>query len=159
LVLVNTFPHYRKRLSLLASRIGARLIPRPILAWGRDRIAPAVLFGRLREESAVAAFRARMATWQLDAGYRARLRMVGRLDLRPRLGEIRQPTLLIAGTEDRIVDSLRQARVMQQVLPRATLETIEGGGHLILPLASVDWIDYLTEAHTAALERTGDPDA
>ena len=151
LLLVNTFPWFRDRLGLTLSRIGARVLPRWVLAWGRDHIAPRLLFGRVRDEETLAAFRAQHKNWTLDDGYRARLAMVGRLDLRSRLSEIDQPTILVTGSDDRIVDSVRQATEMQKKMPRASHETIEGGGHVILPLSEIDWVDYANEAHTAAV--------
>ncbi|MEE2777821.1 MAG: alpha/beta hydrolase [Acidobacteriota bacterium] len=155
LVLVNTFPRFRRRTGLVFTRLGAKLLPRSVLSWGRDHVAPQVLFGKRKEDEAIRAFRETVASWRLDSAYRARLAMIARLDLRDRLGEVHQPTLLFAGTDDRVVDSVRQAREMGERLPNSTLETIDGGGHMILPLAEIDWVDYLAEADSAAMATPG----
>ena len=158
IVLVNTFPHFRAQLRLALSRLGAVLLPQWAIRWGRDNLAPWALFGRLRSEENAVEFRSLLTGWRLDRAYRARLGMVSRLDLRPRLGDIGQPTLLVAGTDDWVVDSVRQGREMQSRIPNASLETVAGGGHLILPLAEIDWVDYVGEIHSAALARPGDDD-
>lgn len=62
-------------------------------------------------------------------GYRNRLRMLRDYDVRPRLHEIRAPTLLIAAEEDRLVPSVEQARRMAARIPDATLVLLAGHGH------------------------------
>ena len=62
-------------------------------------------------------------------GYRNRLRMLRDYDVRPRLHEIRAPTLLLAAAEDRLVPSVEQARIMAAAIPHATLVVLEGHGH------------------------------
>jgi alpha-beta hydrolase superfamily lysophospholipase len=76
-------------------------------------------------------------------GYRRRLRMIAGLDLRGRLRDVRQPVALFAGDRDRIVASVPLGRAMQRGLPDAELEVIRGGGHLLLPLSSLPWEDWL----------------
>lgn len=50
-------------------------------------------------------------------------------DTRPRLGELRVPTLILAGRHDRVC-SLNQARLMQQGIPGARLVIFEASGHM-----------------------------
>ena len=50
-------------------------------------------------------------------------------DVRPRLGELHMPTLVIAGRHDRVC-SLHQATIMQQGIPGARLVVCEHSGHM-----------------------------
>lgn len=50
-------------------------------------------------------------------------------DVRPRLGELHMPTLVIAGRHDRVC-SLHQATIMQQGIPGALLALCEHSGHM-----------------------------
>ncbi len=52
-----------------------------------------------------------------------------RPDARPHLSAIRVPTLVIVGAED-VVTPPAAAEVMKKAIPRATLVTVEGAGHL-----------------------------
>jgi pimeloyl-ACP methyl ester carboxylesterase len=52
-----------------------------------------------------------------------------------RLGEIQAPTLVVAGTEDRVVPP-ENARLLAERIPHARLDVIEGAGHLVLIEAS-----------------------
>jgi pimeloyl-ACP methyl ester carboxylesterase len=51
-------------------------------------------------------------------------------DLRARLPEIRQPTLVVTGDDDVII-SPRKSKLLQQALPEADLITVQGAGHYV----------------------------
>jgi pimeloyl-ACP methyl ester carboxylesterase len=51
-------------------------------------------------------------------------------DLRPRLGELRTPTLLVIGTGDRLV-SAAEVRDIGRLIPVARLEELPGAGHAL----------------------------
>ena len=142
LLIVNSFVHYRRRFRLGLARLTAPLVPKFCFHKGRKLFAPWSLFGKRRDPEALAAFRAHCGTY-FDAGYRRRLRMIQGLDLRSRLGQVRQPVLLVVSDQDRIVDSLRSGREMAEALPQAELEIAKGGGHLILPLREEPWVQRL----------------
>jgi len=144
LELVNTFPHFSRRTNLCVSRTFAPLVPKWLFTLGRNVSCPWSLFGKRREADAIRRFREIGGTC-FDRGYRHRLAMLAVLDLRPLLSEIAQPVTIYAGTEDRVVDSVPQARAMQQLLPNANVEIVDGGGHLILPLASLPWERWLCD--------------
>jgi len=150
--LVNAFPYFRWRVRLALSRVGTRLTPAWAMSLGRRLVAPALLFGGPGEQAAIAEFlngpgpaaaRQPAAQWTLSEGYPARLVMIRALDLRPELGRVRQPVALFASTRDRIVDSVRQAREMASLLPDAELVVLDGRGHVVLPLADIDWPGHL----------------
>lgn len=144
LAIVNSFAWMPKRFALALSRLGAPLLPRTMFEYFRPRIAPWSLFGHRREDDALRRFREHHGTW-FDYAYRRRLTMIRSLDLRPRLHEIEQPVALFASDMDRVVPSVTCARTMQQSLRNVTLEIVEGGGHLILPLESIPWVDKLRQ--------------
>jgi pimeloyl-ACP methyl ester carboxylesterase len=78
-------------------------------------------------------------------GYLARLRIIRGLDLRPRLPEIKVPTLVVAGTEDRLLNAVEAAHVMAKGLARARLKLLEGTGHMALLSKRVHVRDWLRE--------------
>jgi pimeloyl-ACP methyl ester carboxylesterase len=156
LALVNTFAHYRRRMSLALSRTFLRATPSWAVVAGRRVFAPLILFGGRRERAAIQEFLgtqkpkrtgraskgskdATAVIWGLDEGYHSRMRMIQGLDLRRELGQVCQPVTLFASGRDRIVDSVRQAIEMAQVLPNAEVVTLERRGHVVLPIADIDW--------------------
>ena len=153
LALVNSFAHYRRRSRLALSRVGLRMTPAWLVAAGRSILAPRLLFGGRDDRAAIEDFigpkrrgranqstaRATPVVWGLDEGYPSRLRMIQGLDLRRDLGCVRQPVVLFASGRDRIVDSVRQATEMAGALPDVEVVRLDGRGHVVLPLADIDW--------------------
>lgn len=143
-VLVNTFPYYSKRFALALSRLFAATVPRPLFELLRSSVGPLILFGGRREKDAAASFR-RLRLSGFDRAYRMRLAMIAGLDLRAELPRVSQPVSIVAGTWDLVVDSARQAQRMGSLLPRARVEIVERGGHLLLPLEQLDWSRRLAD--------------
>jgi pimeloyl-ACP methyl ester carboxylesterase len=153
LALVNTFAHYRRRISLACSQTILRLTPARMVLAGRRVFAPLMLFGGRRERAAIQEFlgtqsrerghrRANDTTsvvWGLDEGYHSRLRMIRGLDFRGDLARVVQPVTLFASSRDRIVDSARQARDMASALPDVEVVALDGRGHVVLPISDIDW--------------------
>ncbi|MEI2689174.1 MAG: alpha/beta hydrolase [Anaerolineae bacterium] len=128
LILINTAAHLlssgrRERLMGLRRMVGVylgdmdsvaqavaqRLFPRPDqMAWRRETAQ-------------------RIAANDLRA-YRAALWAIVRFDLRDRLGEIRCPTLVVAGDQDSTV-SLASKRLLAERIPDSRLEIIANSGH------------------------------
>jgi len=52
-------------------------------------------------------------------------------DVMGRLGEIGVPTLVVVGQEDKLTP-VKYSRYLQQHIPEATLEVIEGAGHMVM---------------------------
>lgn len=72
--------------------------------------------------------------WRLeqDASDVARIAQAaagGGVDIADQLGQIRQPTLVIHGTDDRVVPAAN-GELLHQRLPNSRLELLEGGSHL-----------------------------
>ncbi len=149
LLIVNSFVWFPKRASLAMSRVTAPLVPRWLFALLRPRIAAATFFGKLREPEALARFRAIQGAY-FDRGYRRRIAMIGKLDLRSRLGELRQPLAIFAAERDRVVPAAVCGATMHELAPHAELHTIANGGHVILPLQSIDWPQHIAELNARA---------
>jgi 3-oxoadipate enol-lactonase len=143
IILVNTFPHFAERLRIHA---GCLLFPvaYPLIKAYRTRAARHSLFGEDVSEEDRREFQERTRVVPRD-GYLSRLRIIRDTDLRPRLKEIGVPALVVAGTEDRFLDSVGAARLMAAGLPRARLKLLEGTGHVALLSERVRVRDWLAE--------------
>ncbi len=144
MMLVNGFAHYEWRTKLAFSRLTSGLVPKPLFMLGRRWFAPAALFGPRRDAAAEKRF-LQLVGQSFDAGYRKRLEMIARLDLRTRLIEIETPIRLIASDADRIVPSVASGRAMRDRLPNANLEILKGGGHVVLPFEDEPWVERLEQ--------------
>jgi pimeloyl-ACP methyl ester carboxylesterase len=69
-------------------------------------------------------------------------------DVTERLGEIRCPTLVICGTEDRLTP-VKYATLLAERIPGAELKLIEGAGHMVM----TEKPDLVAEAIEMALTR------
>ena len=95
-----------------------------------ERVAGDMFGGRLRTEpELVRSMHIRRPTDTLAALYRM-APLFGWTSL-PWLWAIRQPTLVIAGDDDPVTPLVNH-RVIATLMPRATLHTVPGGGHLVL---------------------------
>src|SRR5690606_2639843 len=102
LVLVNTFAYFPERLKIRTGAIAARwfseYLPGFVVKWVGGKVLCAPDLPReIRRE-----FWARVADVPMGAVGR-RVRMLPRLDLRSRLGEIQTPTLVFISPNDRVV--------------------------------------------------------
>jgi 3-oxoadipate enol-lactonase len=64
-----------------------------------------------------------------DEGYAACCEAIGAFDVRDRLGQIRTPTLVIAGEEDPAT-TVEMVRFIAEAIPGAAFRTVPGAGHL-----------------------------
>jgi pimeloyl-ACP methyl ester carboxylesterase len=143
IILVNTFPHFRQRLKIHAGCVLFSAFY-PLLKAHRTRGARHVLFcGGVSEEDR-RLFREHTADVGRE-GYISRMRIIRDTDLRPRLGGLQTPALVVAGTADRFLDSARAARQMAALLPRARLKLLEGTGHVALLSGRVRVREWLGE--------------
>lgn len=144
LILVNTFPHFRQRLKIHAGVALFNLLPYALLKAHRTRAARHVLFSSDIGDEDRRLFREHTRVVARE-GYISRMRIIRDTDLRPRLGEIGAPALVVAGTADRLLDSVGAARMMVGLLPRARLKLLEGTGHVALLSGRVRVRDWLAE--------------
>jgi pimeloyl-ACP methyl ester carboxylesterase len=143
MILVNTFAHFRQRAKIHAGCVlfGAFYA---LMKAHRTRAARRVLFSEDVCEEDRRLFREHTRVVARE-GYLSRLRIVRDTDLRARLGEIDVPALIVAGTADRLLDSVSAARLMAERLPRARLKLLEGTGHVALLSGRVRVRDWLAE--------------
>ena len=144
MILVNTFPYFRQRAKI---HLGCALFGAfyPAMKAHRTRAARHVLFGADVSEEDRRLFREHTRVVPRE-GYVSRMRIIRDTDLRPRLGEIDVPALVVAGTADRLLDSVSAARLMAEKLPRARLKLLEGTGHTALLSGRVrvrEWLEEL----------------
>jgi 3-oxoadipate enol-lactonase len=146
IILVNTFPHFAQRLKIHAGCVLFRAFY-PMLKAHRTRGARHILFSPDVDEEDRRLFREHTADVGRE-GYVSRLRIIRDTDLRPRLGRLRTPTLVVAGTADRFLDSVTAARQIAALLPRARLKLLEGTGHVALLSGRVSVREWLGEFET-----------
>ena len=130
IILVNTFPYFAQRARIHAGCLLFSLFYTAMKAH-RTRVARGVLFGKDVSEDDRRRFREHTRVVGRE-GYLSRMRIIRDTDLRPRLNEIKVPALVVAGTADRLLDSVTAARLMAASLPRARLKLLEGMGHVAL---------------------------
>ena len=144
MILVNTFPHFRQRTKIHFGVALFSVMPYALMKAHRTRAARHVLFSRDVEEQDRRTFREHTRIVPRE-GYISRLRIIRDTDLRPRLSEIDVPALVVAGTSDRLIDSVGAARIIAEGLPRAKLKLLEGTGHTALLSSRVRVRDWLRE--------------
>jgi pimeloyl-ACP methyl ester carboxylesterase len=143
IILVNTFPHFAQRLKIHAGCILFRAFY-PMMKAHRTRAARHVLFSPDVSEEDRHLFRQHTGVVGHE-GYVSRLRIIRDTDLRPRLGELKTPALVVAGTADNLLDSVTAARLIASLLPRARLKLLEGTGHVALLSGRVSVREWLGE--------------
>ena len=131
LVVVNSFPRFRNRLTI---RLGAKIasgVPFRLL-WPVRRTASTLgllVDGVGRDDRRL--FWRAIRTVSSEA-YARRLQLIEALDLEPRLSEIQAPTLFIAGDRDLLIPSVKEAYAMAARMPNARVKVIKGAGHACL---------------------------
>jgi pimeloyl-ACP methyl ester carboxylesterase len=131
LVVINSFPRFRKRFkiriaAMLASGLPFRLIwpvrlaanTLGLLAEGVTRNDRRLFWKAIRTVD--------------GEGYARRLELIAQLDIEHRLCEIPAPTLFIAGERDLLIPSVKEARLMAALVPNATVRIIRDAGHACL---------------------------
>jgi pimeloyl-ACP methyl ester carboxylesterase len=130
LVIVNSFPYFRPQLRLRLAIHGLSMLP-----WGAMRVVRRATAWRLHSRHTHREDLRRFLKLMREttrAGYVNRLRILTRYDVRPRLGDIRPPTLFLASSDDHLVPAVEQARLMAGAVPRAAMRVLDGHGHICL---------------------------
>ncbi len=144
MILVNSFASFPHRAKINLGVALYSVLPYSLLKAYRTKTAPHTLFSADVAEEDRRAFREHTRDVQ-PAGYLARLRIIRRTDLRARLPEIKVPALVVAGTEDNLLNAVAAARVMAAGLPRSRLKLLEGTGHMALLSNRIQVRDWLAE--------------
>jgi 3-oxoadipate enol-lactonase len=131
LVVINSFPRFRKRFTInfgvkLATGVPFRLL------WPVRRLGNVIglLADQVTRDDRERFWKA-ISTVSADA-YARRLQLIKDLDLESRLSEIETPTLLIAGEKDLLIASVLEARAMAARMPNARVTVVKGAGHACL---------------------------
>ena len=144
LILVNTFPYYRRRLRIRLAELLA-----PALGWEasrklKGRIVESILGREGIEGEDLDRYGAIVRQVDLQA-YRRRLALVRQVDLRPRLREIRAPTVILASGRDKLVPSRLEAQVLASGIPHAIVHEFPRAGHALLLTPGFSLADYAGE--------------
>lgn len=144
MILVNSFASFPHRTKINLGVALYTVLPYSLLKAYRTKTAPHTLFSDDVREEDRRAFREHTREVRPE-GYLARLRIIRRTDLRPSLAQIKVPALVVAGTEDHLLDAVGAARVMASGLARARLKLLEGTGHMALLSERVRVREWLAE--------------
>ena len=139
LVILNSFSRVRQRLQL---RFGLPLLKK--VPWGAMQLARRFTEWKLhtshtRKED-LREFRERIKAIGKD-GYIRRLEILQGYDVRTRIQEIDVPTLFLAADEDRLVPAVSEARFMAGNMANASVQILEGFGHICLINHDFDLLD------------------
>lgn len=141
LVILNSFPYFDPRARLWLGYHLLRAVP-----WGVMRLVRQLTAWRMhsphtgREE--LRRFHALMRATTRE-GYLSRLRMLREYDVRAQLPALRVPVLYLAADRDHLVPAVEQATLMASITPRATLQVLQGHGHICLIAPDLDLADIL----------------
>jgi pimeloyl-ACP methyl ester carboxylesterase len=144
MILVNTFPYFSQRAKIALGVVLFSLLPYPLMKAHRTRAARHVLFSSDVSDEDRRLFRQHTGVVPFE-GYLSRLKIIRETDLRDRLHEIKVPALVVAGTADRLLDSVGAAKMMAARLPRARLKLLQGTGHTALLSERVRVREWLAE--------------
>jgi pimeloyl-ACP methyl ester carboxylesterase len=131
LILVNTFPFFRRRIRLKLARLLLPLAFVPLVRKGRDILARPVLLSELVDDKGIEVLLKHSWTHNYDT-YVQRLKLISSLDLRSCLDEIKVPVTIVAAGRDKIIASTREARFMADRIPNAQIHTLPKHGHACL---------------------------
>jgi pimeloyl-ACP methyl ester carboxylesterase len=152
LVVVNSFPRFRPRWKIEIAAAFAPIVPQRLI-WLLRRCANmlGLMLDGVSAEDRRRFFQAvRGVKREVSA---RRLRLIAELDIENRLPEIKALTLFIAGENDYLVKSVREARLMAARVPIADVKIIEGAGHACLLGNKVILADLLAEWITQSSRR------
>lgn len=131
LVIVNSFPRFRKRALLWIGLMLAHHAGRGFVWMMRSagNSIGLLLDGVGREDRR--RFYDAVRPVKLE-GYARRLELIQDLDISARISEIKVPALFIAGGRDLLVRSAREAARMAARMPNAIVRIVPGAGHACL---------------------------
>lgn len=153
LAILNSFPRFAPQTRLTLGLLALRVFPWEAMPIVRRVTASRLHSSHTRDED-IERFLAITRATTLE-GYRNRLRILRRYDVRDRLGEIRAPTLFLAADEDHLVPSVEQAEIMAARVPRATLRVLGGHGHGCLLAPDLHLAEILGEWRGATERSVG----
>lgn len=127
LVILNSFTRVTPRATLYVALGAMRLMPWRTMQWVRTLTASRLHSAHTHAEEIERFLLLTRGTTR--EGYRNRLHILTRYDIRPTLHRLTMPTLYLAADQDHLIPSVREARYMASQVPGATLRILEGHGH------------------------------
>lgn len=141
LVILNSFPCIRTRFRLRVAPLALRMFP-----WAAMPLVRRFTEHRLHSphalEDDLLEFRERSKEIGRN-GYIRRLEILAGYDIRDRLHDLRVPTLFLAGDRDQLVPSVVESRLMGELVPNATVQVLEGYGHICLINHDLNLLDSI----------------
>ncbi len=141
LVILNSFSRITPTVKLHAAIASVSLMP-----WGAMQLVRRITARRLHSSHThrdeIRRFLMLTAATTRD-GYRNRLRILTRYDMRRQLGQITVPTLYLAADEDHLIPSVAQARYMAAQVPGAAMRVLEGHGHACFLAPDLDLLELM----------------
>lgn len=144
IILVNTFARFQHRKWINFAVKAYSTLPYKLIKFYRNMRSGNELFSDDIPVEARKKFLENTANVPIE-GYLSRLKIICDTDLRPRLNEIKVPTLVVASTADGMLDSMAHAKEMISLLPNAKLKVLEGTGHTATLSKNVRVRDWLNE--------------
>jgi pimeloyl-ACP methyl ester carboxylesterase len=144
LILINTFPYYRRRIRIRLARLLAPLLVFSMARWVKDFVIDRTLEREGIPVEARDHYSRTIRKVPLEE-YHWRLYLIRQADLRPRLREIRVPTLLLASGRDKLVPSIREARFMASRLRDAQVREFPQAGHALLMTPGFSLAAYVVD--------------
>jgi pimeloyl-ACP methyl ester carboxylesterase len=131
LILVNTFPYYRRRILLQLGKLFVPIAYHPLTRWARNLILPWFLKNKTIDQTAIQNLL--QCTWsQSPDTYRNRVKLIQRHDLRANLEKISVPVTIVAAAKDRVSPSLKEAELMHRCFPNSRIVVLPEHGHICL---------------------------
>ena len=152
LVVINSFPVLRGVRKRVELRVGPRVLR--LFPWAAmpvvRRLTEAKLHSPHTLPEDLAEFHERAKSIGRE-GYIRRVEILRHYDIQDRLQEIKCPTLFIAGDRDKLIPSVREAHFMASRVPNASLQILEGYGHICLINHDLNLLDYVQPWYEAEL--------
>jgi pimeloyl-ACP methyl ester carboxylesterase len=145
LILVNTFPFFRRRVLLKLAKLLLPLAFVPMVRKGRDILARPVLLSELVDEKGIEVLLKHSWTHNYET-YIQRLKLIASHDVRSRLSEITIPVIIVAAGRDKIIASIKEANLMASHIPDAQIHTLPKHGHACLLSGSFSLKDLLAKS-------------
>jgi pimeloyl-ACP methyl ester carboxylesterase len=144
LIVVNSFPRYRRRIRIKLAARFASILPFNSIRPVRFAASALGLFIDSVSRKDRHRFYEAIRTVKRD-GYTRRLQLIEEFDVINRLSEIQAPTLFIASKNDLLVPSVKEARLMAARIQNAKVKIIKGAGHACLLGNRVKLAELLAE--------------
>ncbi len=155
LVILNSFTSITPRVKLHLALGAMRLVPWRTMQWVRTLTAARLHSAHThRDEIRRFLLLTRGTTRE---GYRNRLRILTRYDIRPALHRLTVPTLYLAADQDHLIPSVREARYMVSRVANGTLRILEGHGHGCFLAPDLNLDRLLHEWHSARVDDASAP--